>query len=172
MNAPFKSIEEIDRLVAAFERAELPRRAWDHRAHLAVAAWYLLHDHAVVARNRFVRGIKRYNTANGIVQTHTGGYHETLTMFWCCAVEVVLEECTALEIVSRVNEVIARFSNDKTLVFAYYTRDELFNAVARRSWVPPQRYPGGQLTQLSEALARFTNSVSRVNISMSLRCVG
>jgi hypothetical protein len=149
----FESIEQIRSMVATFELGCLPKSEWDHGAHLTVAAWYMWHYPSRIARRRIVSGIKRYNAANGIVETPTGGYHETLTVFWSSVVEVAVAECTRDNLVDSVNGVITDYWASKNLVFQFYDREELFSPVARRSWVPPQRYPGGEWARLSRALA-------------------
>lgn len=152
VNSQFQSLGEIEALVSDFETTSLPRSAWDHRAHLTVAAWYLLHDTPAVARRRTVRGIKRYNAAHGIVQTPTGGYHETLTRFWIGAVDWALRQ-TRGEVVVRVNTVVSRLRERKRLVMEYYRPDELFSQAARRRWLPPTSDPGGEWAGLAGSLA-------------------
>ena len=116
-----------------------------------------------------VLGIKRYNAANSIVETPKGGYHETLTMFWSSVVEVVVADFTRDDRVACVNEVSSRFQERKDLVFEYYSREELFSTVARRSWIPPARYPGGEWARLSRVLALRWTEWSQANGSMTLR---
>ena len=78
----FRTTEEILALLRAFHDCTLPRADWTHAAHLTVALWHLLQYDWPESVARVRRGIKRYNAAHGIVTTPTGGYHETLTIFW------------------------------------------------------------------------------------------
>jgi hypothetical protein len=133
----FRTSAEILALVRGFDDCTLPREEWTHAAHLTVALWNLLQYDWPEATGRVRRGIKRYNAAHGVVATPTGGYHETLTLFWLHRVRSFLEgesnEGRAL--VSLANELAA--SADKSLPLAYYTRERLFSPEARTAWVEP-----------------------------------
>lgn len=78
---PFESLAELQTLVRRFEEASLTKAEWNHRAHLSVLAWYLLRFEESRAIERVVSGILRFNREQGIEQTRSGGYHETLTLF-------------------------------------------------------------------------------------------
>src|SRR5919206_2282026 len=133
----FRTTGEILALVRRFDDCTLPREEWTHAAHLTVALWYLLqYDWAeAVARARL--GIQRYNAAHGIRTTPTGGYHETLTIFWMRRVRAFLEDGRneARSLVSLANELAA--SADRNLPLEYYTRERLFSTEARAAWVEP-----------------------------------
>ena len=133
----FRTTEEILSLVRRFEDCTLPREEWTHAAHLTVALWHLLQFDWPEAVTRVRRGIKRYNTAHGIRTTPTGGYHETLTIFWLRTVRNFLEaeRNEARALVRLANELIA--SADKSLPLAHYTRERLFSPEARAGWVEP-----------------------------------
>src|ERR1044072_8867483 len=90
-NVTFRTTEEIFALVRRFEDCTLPRVEWTHAAHLTVALWHLLQFEWPEAVVRVRTRIKRYNAAHGIVETPTGGYHETLTPFWLRVVRPFLE---------------------------------------------------------------------------------
>ena len=133
----FRTTEEILSLVRRFEDCTLPREEWTHAAHLTVALWHLLQLDWPEAVARVRRGIKRYNAARGILTTPTGGYHETLTLFWLRTVRAFLEaeRNEARALVHLANELIA--SADKSLPLAHYTREHLFSPEARADWVEP-----------------------------------
>ena len=137
----FRTTEEILALVRRFEDCTLPRAEWTHAAHLTVALWHLLQYDWPEAVGRVSRGIRRYNAAHGIVETPTGGYHETLTLFWLRAVRSFLEggRNEARALVSLANELAARY--DKSLPLEYYTRGRLFSPEARSGWVEPDLKP-------------------------------
>jgi hypothetical protein len=139
----FRTTEEILSLVRRFEDCTLPREAWTHAAHLTVALWHLLQLDWPEAVTRVRRGIKRYNAAHGIVTTPTGGYHETLTLFWLRTVRTFLEaeRNEARALVRLANELCA--SADKSLPLAHYTRELLFSPEARANWVEPDLKPLG-----------------------------
>ena len=133
----FRTTEEILALVRRFEDCTLPREEWTHAAHLTVALWHLLQFDWPEAVARVRRGIKRYNAAHGILTTPTGGYHETITVFWLRRVRAFLEggRNEGRSLVSLANDLAA--THDKGLPFSYYTRARLFSPEARAAWVEP-----------------------------------
>ena len=137
----FRTTEEILSLVRRFEDCTLPRAEWTHAAHLTVALWYLLEFDWPEATERVRRGIQRYNAAHGIRPTPTGGYHETLTLFWLRVVRSFLEEGRneARSLVSLANELATEA--DRGLPLRHYTRERLFSPEARAAWVEPDLTP-------------------------------
>ncbi len=137
----FRSTEEILSLVRAFDDCTLAREGWTHAAHLTVALWHLLQYDWPEAVARVRSGIKRYNAAHGVRQTSTGGYHETLTLFWMRRVRAFLEEGRneARSLVALANDLAA--SAAATLPLEHYTRDRLFSPEARAAWVEPDLKP-------------------------------
>src|ERR1043165_3099789 len=139
--ATFRTTEEILALVRGFEDCTLEREHWTHSAHLTVALWNLLQYDWPEAVARVRLGINRYNAAHGIAATPTGGYHETLTLFWLRRVRAFLEggRNEARSLVSLANELAA--TADKSLPLAHYTRERLFSPEARATWVEPDLKP-------------------------------
>ena len=139
--ATFCTTEEILSLVRGFEDCTLARERWTHSAHLTVALWNLLQYDWPEAAARVRAGIKRYNAAHAVAATPTGGYHETLTLFWLRRVRSFLEDGRneARPLVALANELTA--SADKSLPLAYYTRGRLFSTEARAVWVEPDLKP-------------------------------
>ena len=137
----FRTTEEILSLVRRFDDCTLPREEWTHAAHLTVALWHLLQFDWPEAVARVRARIKRYNAAHGIRTTPTGGYHETLTLFWLRAVRTFLdaERNEARALVRLANELAA--TADKGLPLTHYTRERLFSPEARAAWVEPDLRP-------------------------------
>ena len=139
--ATYRTTGEILAVVRAFEARSLPRAEWTHAAHLTVALWYVLQFDWPEAVARVRAGIKRYNEANGIQTTPTGGYHETLTLFWMryvrSFVEGDLNEGRSL--VALANDLIS--GAGVGLPFTFYTRARLFSPEARAGWVEPDLKP-------------------------------
>jgi hypothetical protein len=133
----FRTTEEILSLVRRFDDCTLPREEWTHAAHLTVALWHILQYEWSEAVARVRLGIQRYNASHGIRTTPTGGYHETLTIFWMRRVRTFLEtgRNEARSLVSLANELAA--SADRNLPLEYYTRERLFSSEARAAWVEP-----------------------------------
>ncbi|HEY0170423.1 MAG TPA: hypothetical protein VGB98_05335 [Pyrinomonadaceae bacterium] len=137
----FRTAEEIFSLLRRFDDCTLPRAEWTHRAHLTVVLWNLLEFDWPEAAERVRRGIKRYNAARGVRTTPTGGYHETLTLFWLRAVRSFLEDGRneGRSLVSLANELVD--TADSRLPLRHYTRARLFCPEARASWVEPDLKP-------------------------------
>jgi hypothetical protein len=133
----FRSFDELFNLVRGFENGTLPRAQWTHRAHLTVACWYLICYAEPEATLRVREGIKRYNSAQGIVTTKERGYHETMTLFWVRMVHSHLAKATLdSPLTHLINGLVARFS-DKDLPFEYYSHDRLMSLEARTRWMEP-----------------------------------
>ncbi|MEG4120806.1 hypothetical protein QUA43_25470 [Microcoleus sp. N9_B4] len=133
----YRSPQEIDSLIHAFQECSLPRSQWTHEAHLTVALWYLFYDSEQEAINAIRTGIKRYNSVQGIETTQNSGYHETLTLFWVRTIRRYLaDESQNRSIVHLANGLIAKYAA-RTLPFSYYTRDRLMSWEARNNWVEP-----------------------------------
>lgn len=73
---------EIEHLVRTFEECTLPHEQWTHHAHLTVALWYLRRLPVEQATDSLRSGIKTLNKSHGVADTPTGGYHETITLFY------------------------------------------------------------------------------------------
>lgn len=132
------SIAEIESVVHGFQWCTLPRERWTHAAHLTVALWYQLRFPGVGAERLIREGIKRYNEATGIATTPTGGYHETMTLFWIRLVREYLADVRAekLSMVKLFNGLIERCGR-RELPFEYYSRERLMSPEARSGWVEP-----------------------------------
>jgi hypothetical protein len=137
----FRTTEDVLSLVRRFDDRTLPREEWTHAAHLTVALWHLLQYDWPEAVARVRLGIQRYNAAHGIRTTPTGGYHETLTLFWMRHVRSFLEagRNEARSLVALANDLAD--SADKSLPLKHYTRELLFSTEARAAWVEPDLKP-------------------------------
>jgi len=133
----FRTTGEVLSLLRRFHDCTLPRDEWTHAAHLTVALWHLLEYDWSEAVSRVRLGIQSYNAAHGIRTTPTGGYHETLTLFWMRRVRTFLEEDRneARSLVALANDLGAAL--DSRLPLEYYTRERLFSSEARAGWVEP-----------------------------------
>lgn len=70
------------RFEARFHAAAISSDEWTHEAHLRMAFLLLQRHEFREAVRRIRRGIRRLNRANGVVDSETEGYHETLTLAW------------------------------------------------------------------------------------------
>jgi hypothetical protein len=69
-----------------FEDCSLPFDRWTHRAHLKVAFLYLRDHPFDEALAKMRAGIKSYNAAHHVPDSHTRGYNETTT---CAMMQLV-----------------------------------------------------------------------------------
>jgi len=134
----YRSLAEIESVVHGFQWCTLPRERWTHAAHLTVALWYHLRVPWPDAERLIRSGIKRFNAAHGIVTTPTGGYHETMTLFWIRMVRNYLDDVRGqkLSILVLYNGMLDRYGC-KELPLEYYSRERLFSVEARANWVEP-----------------------------------
>ncbi|HZS60383.1 MAG TPA: hypothetical protein VFA43_14010 [Gemmatimonadaceae bacterium] len=133
----YPSTDAVRDLIAAFESHELPHADWTHRAHLTVAAWYVLWYGPDAALDHVRDGIRAHNAAHGIVQTPTGGYHETITRFYVWLVSrAVRRSGVSASLGDIVNRVVDECT-DREIPYGYYSRERLMSGDARRGWVEP-----------------------------------
>lgn len=150
---PFASLAEVEALVHDFETCELPHCLWNHQAHLAVGAWYVSTMPEAEATENMIHGIRRYNHANGVHTSPTGGYHETITLFWLVvAREAMVGLMEKYDLLRRINLFVEQYAARQDLLLSFYDRDRLLSAEARAHWVAPDKWPGGRLAPLSRAL--------------------
>ena|ERR1041384_2502572 len=128
---------DIAQLVCEFEACTLARERWTHEAHLVVGLWYLVRHEAGAATALIRAGIKRYNQACGIVQTETSGYHETITLFYVRVISCYLARAPKGATIDELVRGLLATCGDRQLPLKYYSRERLFSAAARTSWVEP-----------------------------------
>lgn len=75
-----------------FEACTYPYVHWTHRAHLRVAYCYVTRFGLGAAIPKVTAGIRAYNRSQGIEDTPTSGYHETMTVAWLYLVAAMVAE--------------------------------------------------------------------------------
>jgi polar amino acid transport system ATP-binding protein len=131
-------------LVARFCALRVPRAEWTHAAHLRVGAWHVFHHGATAALPLLRERIRRLNESNGVVNSATGGYHETITAAYVQLLAAHLgtfAERVPLE--DRVAALLAGPLAARDLLLRYWSRDVLMSPEARAAWVAPDRAPLG-----------------------------
>ena len=136
--ASYEHLTEIESIVHGFQWCTLSRERWTHAAHLTIALWYHLRLSWPDAEKLICASIKRFNAAHGIMTTPTGGYHETMTLFWVHMVREFLEDVREekLSVLRLFNRFIERYGR-KELPLEYYSRERLMSLEARAHWVEP-----------------------------------
>jgi hypothetical protein len=122
-----------DQVAAGLLDRTLPKPEWTHDGHL-LACISLVRRHGAVEALRVLRGaIPPYNVATGVANTPTGGYHDTITVYYVWAIDRLLARGLTTE------EILAHSIVERTAAFAHWDRDVLMSPAARAAWMPPQR---------------------------------
>ena len=123
-----------------FEDHSLPLEQWSHRAHLKVAYLYLNRFSQAEALERLRTGIQAYNAAQGIQDTPTGGYHETMTQVWLKLVYTTLRQFGPAESADAFFDAQTQLQSKRTPLL-FYSRERIMSAEAKRSFVAPDLAP-------------------------------
>jgi hypothetical protein len=135
-------IESVtDRVAAAFCGCTLPKAEWTHGAHLRVGLWHFLRYPEGEALRRLRDEIRRYNTACGVANTESSGYHETITRFYVPGHRPVPRGGRPGVPRGELAEELIRLCGDKGLPLRHWTRELLMGAEARLGWVEPDLRP-------------------------------
>lgn len=130
----YGSEDEIRALAESFEDCTLPDEDFDHRAHLAVAVWYLSVMTTEEAIGRMREGLMRFLAHYG---ADTQKYNETITQFWVRRLDKLLSATdSALPLAERANQAIEQAGDSQT-IFTYYTRERVFSEEGRKGRVEP-----------------------------------
>jgi hypothetical protein len=118
--------------------ATLPREAWTHEAHLAACSW-LLRDRCDIDLERELPGIiSAYNLASGGVNDDSQGYHETITQVYIAGVKAHFAEIGRQQpLYQSVNSLLSSARGRRDYPLRFYSKELLFSAEARRSFVAP-----------------------------------
>ena len=140
MNIPrtyYKSDDEIRAIVEGLEDCSIPPDNFDHRAHLAVAIWYLSSMTVEQASAKMRDSLLRFIAHNGV---DSQKYNETITQFWVRRLDKLLNETDPnLSLAERANQAIEK-AGDSNLIFDYYTRERIFSEEARCKWIEPEKH--------------------------------
>lgn len=137
MNTFYQSEQEIDTLVTAFSDKTLDKSLWTHAAHLTVAIWHLKNYDLHEATCRMKSAIISYNLSVGGQNTGTGGYHETMTLFWMDMLHLFVKMNPGLPVKDTCNNLLESEWSDKALPFRFYSKDRIMSPEARSRAVGP-----------------------------------
>ena len=130
-----------ERIVHDFLECNLPREEWTHQAHLRVGLWHLLQYSPCVSLNKLRNGIKKYNIACGIENTETQGYHETITRFYVWLINRFIQQVDRAQPIDNLAEELISRYGERSLVWNYYSKEQLMSKTARLCWVEPDLKP-------------------------------
>ncbi|MCI4591342.1 hypothetical protein MOK15_14735 [Sphingobium sp. BYY-5] len=134
--------EEMEALAEGFCACTLPKVAWTHVAHFATALWLILKRPDVQPERDMPDLIRRYNESVGGVNSDTDGYHETITQASLHMARLLLASLPGdVGPSTALAALMASSLGDKDWPFAYWSRERLMSAEARRGWVEPDLKP-------------------------------
>jgi hypothetical protein len=132
--------EDIARIAAGVIDRTLPKPQWTHAAHFACAL-ALLADPARDPVREMPGLIRAYNTATGVPNTDTEGYHETITQASLRAARSWLAAHPGAPLSDVLARLMASPHGRSDWLFAYWSRETLFSPAARHAWIPPDIAP-------------------------------
>jgi ribosomal protein S18 acetylase RimI-like enzyme len=133
-------MSDDEHFVRDFEALRWPLDRWHHRDHVKLAYLHLLRYGLDGAMDRLRSGIKAHNAARGILDSPTGGYHETMTQAWLRLIHATLCEYGAAESADAFYDAHPELSQVKTLRL-FYSRERFMSAAAKTELVEPDLAP-------------------------------
>ena len=132
-----RSVDQLlaraDQVAAGLLDRTLPKPEWTHDGHL-LACISLVRRHGAVEALRVLRwAIPTYNVSTGVANTPSGGYHDTITVYYVWAIDRLLGRGLTPE------AILADPLVERTAALAYWDRDVLMSPAARATWMVPQR---------------------------------
>jgi hypothetical protein len=123
-----------------FETQSIPNEIWNHECHVRMAFLYLRVLPFPAALERIRSGIQALNSANGIIDSASRGYHETLTVAWATIIASTLEHhgtaASFREFAQENPHILV-----KTLLRLHYSRACMTSKAARDGFVDPDLAP-------------------------------
>ena len=132
------TVDWID-LVAHFNNQTLLKEEWTHAAHLVTALWHILEYEDVERALCYLKPrIILRNYTVGTKNTDTGGYHETITVFWLQQVYAFVQRRPSRDFNVLVGELLNEsLFFKKEFIFEFYSRETLRTPRARGIYVTP-----------------------------------
>lgn len=130
--ASYTDIAELAELAERHAACTLPYVNWTHRAHLALALFYLKQLSLDEAIAKIRNNIKAYNLKCGDGK----GYHETITVLFMNKIHNYLQQDHKFLAIE--NE-LAELVNTCTVewLYNYYSKERLWSDQARHNWLDP-----------------------------------
>ena len=138
---PFGCNEAIEAIAIGLLSRTLPKPSWTHAAHFAATLWLLRYRTDMDLPRDMPAIIRSYNEATGGRNTDTEGYHETITQASIAAARKFLKPRADAPIFETCNALMVSEFGDPGWLLRYWSRERLFSAEARRSWMEPDLAP-------------------------------
>ncbi len=136
---PFSCGAEVEAIGFGLIDHTLPKVAWTHSAHFAAALWVLACRPDLEVERDMPGIIRAYNEATGVANTESAGYHETITQASLRAARAFLGAHPGVPLHVVCNALMESPLKSPDWLLAYWSRQTLFSAAARRGWVAPDR---------------------------------
>ena len=127
----FYNENQISELVEKFKTRKLSKADWTHHAHLTVAVWHIKNYDFFEAVCRLKSGIILLNDFHQTDNTSTGGYHETITIFWATIINIYMSMFEELSLKELTNGFLNSNLSDKNLLFKFYDKSYLMTPSLR-----------------------------------------
>jgi len=138
---PYTSNAQIETLFGKFADLSLPKPDWTHSAHFAAAIW-LISDPARHAEHEMPDMIRAYNTACGVPNSDTDGYHQTITFASIRLLQAFIDRrAPETPLFETLNAVIASPLGRSDWPLVFWSEAVLFSVQARHAWVEPDLQP-------------------------------
>jgi len=151
----YHSETEITDLFEGFKSRTLEKEKWTHAAHLTTGLCFLKQFEKYEATCRMKSGIVSYNLSVGGENTGSGGYHETLTIFWLEVLHFYVTEFPEHSLLELCNRFLQSPLADKKLPFYFYDQETLMSPLYRSRYVAPDKQ-----ALSNEVLRRYIEGVS------------
>lgn len=135
----YQSEAEITTLFERFCSRTLEKEKWTHAAHLTVGLCFLKQFEKFEATCRMKSGIVSYNLSVGGENTGSGGYHETMTIFWMEVLHFYVREFPEYSLPALCNRFLQSPLADKKLPFYFYDQELLMSPLYRSRYVAPDK---------------------------------
>jgi len=142
MTPAMNAVKAADAIAAAMTACRLPKADWTHEAHVLAGLSLILRSGASRALATLREAIPRYNVSTNTPNSDSGGYHDTLTVYYVWAIDELLRQGVSAE------EITADPLVSRTAPLEFWNSDELFSVDARRHWVAPTKTSGTRSPQL------------------------
>lgn len=131
MTPAMNAVKAADAIADAMTACRLPKSEWTHEAHVQAGLSLILRTGPRQALATLREAIPRYNVSTNTPNTDSGGYHDTLTVYYVWAIDELLRTGISPE------DIAAHPLVSRTAPLEFWDRDELFSVDARRHWLAP-----------------------------------
>ncbi len=133
--------DELVDLIARFHEVTIPAAEFTHAAHLVVGLWHATTFDEAEALTRMRAGIYTLNECHGTPNTHTRGYHETITRAYLILLAQFARARPCVSGAALAQSLLASTLAKRDALLTFYSKDRLMSVGARREWVEPDVRP-------------------------------